>query len=323
MASILTNSAAISALNVLRSVNTDFQNVQQQVSSGLRVKTASDNAAYWSIATTMRSDKKALSAIQDGLAVSAGILDTAYTGMSNALDVMDEIKAKLVTAREPGVDKRKINTELDQLKQQLLSIAASSSFSGQNWLWMDDPSDPAQNGVKKLPASFVRDNNGNVSIKHIEFDMTAVFDTDHVFYLVSDGGCDGIITNSGFATQQGFTNDWVLVSGRNHTGHPEITLTDTTPYEHIEEMTTVVELMIGRMTDVASMFGALSGHVSRSNEFLSDLSGTIERGIGRLVDADMNEVSTRLKALQTQQQLGIQALQIANTNADSIMQLFS
>jgi flagellin len=49
---------------------------------------------------------------------------------------------------------------------------------------------------------------------------------------------------------------------------------------------------------------------------------TLDKGIGTLVDADMNETSTRLKAQQTQQQLGIQALSIANSNAQSILQLF-
>ena len=58
------------------------------------------------------------------------------------------------------------------------------------------------------------------------------------------------------------------------------------------------------------------------NNFVTDLMGTIDKGVGRLVDADMNEESTKLKALQTQQQLGIQALSIANSNSDNILQLF-
>ena len=44
---------------------------------------------------------------------------------------------------------------------------------------------------------------------------------------------------------------------------------------------------------------------------------SIDRGVGQLVDADMNEESTRLQALQVQQQLGIQALSIANSNAQT------
>ena len=49
---------------------------------------------------------------------------------------------------------------------------------------------------------------------------------------------------------------------------------------------------------------------------------SIDRGVGQLVDADMNVESTRLQALQVQQQLGIQALSIANSNAQSILSLF-
>jgi flagellin len=57
-------------------------------------------------------------------------------------------------------------------------------------------------------------------------------------------------------------------------------------------------------------------------DFAEKLSDSIESGVGRLVDADMNEVSTRLKALQTQQQLAIQSLQIANSSSETVMQLF-
>ncbi|MFN7092142.1 MAG: flagellin, partial [Allorhizobium sp.] len=47
-----------------------------------------------------------------------------------------------------------------------------------------------------------------------------------------------------------------------------------------------------------------------------------DRGIGRLVDADMDEASTRLKALQTQEQLAIQALSIANSQSETFLSLF-
>ena len=62
--------------------------------------------------------------------------------------------------------------------------------------------------------------------------------------------------------------------------------------------------------------------VEMQEEFVANLMDSIDEGIGRLVDADMNFESTRLKALQTQQQLGIQALSIANTNSQNILSLF-
>ena len=57
-------------------------------------------------------------------------------------------------------------------------------------------------------------------------------------------------------------------------------------------------------------------------EFVNSLMNAITTGIGALVDADMNEESTKLQALQVQQQLGIQSLSIANQNSQQILSLF-
>jgi flagellin len=73
------------------------------------------------------------------------------------------------------------------------------------------------------------------------------------------------------------------------------------------------------MTDAASNLGAVNKRISMQEDFVANLMDSIDSGIGRLVDADMNEESTRLKALQTQQQLGIQSLSIANTNSQNIL----
>ncbi|MEP4150695.1 MAG: flagellin, partial [Lentilitoribacter sp.] len=110
MTSIMTNNSASAALATLRSINSNLEETQSRISSGYKVESAKDNSAYWSIATTMRSDNKALSTVQDALGLGAAKVDTAYTGMNSAMEVVSEIKSKLVAAREPGVDKTKINT---------------------------------------------------------------------------------------------------------------------------------------------------------------------------------------------------------------------
>ena len=157
MTSILTNVGAISALQTLRSINASMAATQGQVSSGLRIESADDNAAYWSIATTMKSDNKALSAVADALGLGAAKIDVAYSGMDAVIDVMSEFKAKLVAAKEPGVDKAKIQKELEQLKEQVVSISTSASFGGQNWLNTDiaELVDPTLNKVSFV-SSFVR-----------------------------------------------------------------------------------------------------------------------------------------------------------------------
>jgi flagellin len=76
------------------------------------------------------------------------------------------------------------------------------------------------------------------------------------------------------------------------------------------------------MTSAAASLGSISSRIELQNDFMSKLMDSLDRGIGRLVDADMEEESTRLQALQVQQQLGIQALSIANAASQQILRLF-
>ena len=76
------------------------------------------------------------------------------------------------------------------------------------------------------------------------------------------------------------------------------------------------------MTDAATTLGAAKKRIDIQKSFTQSLMDSFDRGVGQLVDADMNVESTRLQALQVQQQLGIQSLSIANSNAQTILSLF-
>ncbi|PND27045.1 hypothetical protein CN933_15155 [Sinorhizobium sp. M4_45] len=78
--------------------------------------------------------------------------------------------------------------------------------------------------------------------------------------------------------------------------------------------------MLAKVTS-AAMLGALASRLDLQEVFGRTLQQTMT-GIGRLVDADMDEVSTRLKALQTQKPIALQALQLANADAQATVQLF-
>jgi flagellin len=99
---------------------------------------------------------------------------------------------------------------------------------------------------------------------------------------------------------------------------------DITAYsdEDMADALAFVEEALQLITKAASQLGSISMRIDLQEDFANRLSDAIDKGVGRLVDADMNEESTRLKALQTQQQLGIQALSIANSNSESILTLF-
>ena len=319
MTSIITNTAALAALDTLRSINSNMETTQSRISSGYRVETASDNAAYWSIATTMRSDNKALSTVQDALAFGAAKTDTAYTGLNSSIDVLTEIKAKLVAGREPGVDKLKINSELTELKNQLLSIAESASFSGQNWLYNDDST---ANGAVEMVGSFNRASDNTVSVGILTFDTSTSTLVD------TNDASAGILTGDITVTQPSGTATtaatYFLLNAASATtaSGTEITLTASTADNDIDGMISAIETMLISMTDAAAVVGSTNMRIELQETFVADLMDVIDKGVGRLVDAEMNEESTKLKALQTQQQLGIQALSIANSNSENVLQLF-
>jgi flagellin len=318
MTSILTNIAAMSALQTLRTIGQNMEQTQGRVSSGLRVGEAADNAAYWSIATTMRSDKMAISAVEDALGLGAAKVDTAYAGMESAIEVVKEIKAKIATATEEGVDQKKVQEEIDQLQEQLVSIAQGASFYGENWLVGASTLGAATPGTDPdmtVVSGFVRSSTG-VSVTTTKYALDDTATGNVLFGSVSAAGvptATGILGTVGTFTtvpaQSVFTLDITAYAAADRAAN-------------MAEALTLVENALQAMTSAGAELGSLSMRIGLQEDFASKLSDSIDSGIGRLVDADMNEESTRLKALQTQQQLGIQALSIANSNSESILTLF-
>lgn len=431
MTSIMTNAAAMAALQTLRMIDKNLETTQSRVSSGYRVETAADNAAYWSISTTMRSDNDALSAVADALGLGAARVDTAYGALESAIAVITEMRAKIVAANGVGTDRNKIQEEISQLQDQLRSISESASFSGENWLQahVSDGGSPAvlKPIDKNIVASFTRSSSGAVGVTTVTYvldDTTVLFDlsggkkgildSDALFVdegehavtpvvrdpstspatvtktpyaveyltmaeIIAATGYDPVGSNlyldasqtSGYMRVAG--DRWVPVTSTDPeapTYETDPVLVTTTPAANwyydvtgaipletrnlefsvttfsitniqqiasqmeaftaksyteddvLNMLLSVVNSRFEKMTSAASALGSLQSRIKLQDDFVSSLMDVIDKGIGRLVDADMNEESTRLKALQTQQQLGIQALSIANSNAENILQLF-
>ncbi|MFT3672957.1 flagellin [Aestuariivirga sp.] len=307
MASINTNTSAMTALRSLNATNAALDKTQSRISTGLKVASAEDNAGYWSIATTMRSDQSALGTVKDALGLGAATIDVAYTATNAAIDVTKEIKNKLVAARQPGVDRTKIQSEITELQNQLTSIGDSAVFSGQNWLSVDSGA-AGYNASKTIVASFSRDAAGAVSIGTISVDTSTVklFDSNDQSGILDT---ESTTTNGGVTYSVSTLDISALTDGTND-------LAD------LEEMIGTVDDSISSMTTSAATLGASKQRISMQKDFVSSLSDAIGRGISALVDADMTEESTKLQALQVQQQLGTQALSIANQSSQSILSLF-
>lgn len=304
MDSIRTNLSAMVALRTLQDTNVELGKVQSRISTGYRIAEAKDNAAYWAIATTMRSDHKALSTVQDALGLGSAKIDITYTALNSAIDVVDEIKSRIVAAREPGVDKTKIQDEIFSLQGQLQAIASSASFSGENWLSVDSAS-ASYTQVKSIVASFNRTATG-VQIETIDVDTATL----ELFDAADQSGiADSVFTTTGAgAVTVSLTTLDVTTAGLDYTD--------------LDDMISAVDARLAQLTSSASDAGAIKKRISMQTDFVKVLLDTIDVGIGTLIDADISKESTRLQALQTQQQLGIQALSIANSSAQNILALF-
>ena len=284
--SIKTNFAAMTALQSLDMTNKNLQTTQSRVSTGYRVNEASDNAAYWAIATTLRNDNSALGTINDSLGLGAGQVDVAYTGVNQALDIARQIRDKLVSAANETVDRELVQQDIDQLQQQLLTVATGANYSGTNWLL--DASTPATTGIV---ANYVVNASGSAVTQSIEVDLS------QIRLFNSTDGTTGLL------------GSLYTISIGAATGS-------------IDAEITTASTAIENLTTAATALGSYKSRIDLQQEFIGSLRDSIDRGVSSLVDADMNEESTRLQALQVQQQLGVQALSIANQSSQQILRLF-
>lgn len=85
---------------------------------------------------------------------------------------------------------------------------------------------------------------------------------------------------------------------------------------------TALEASISNVSASLARLGTGSKSLQTHLNFVSKLQDTLEAGIGNLVDADLAKESARLQALQTKQQLGVQALSIANSSTSILLGLF-
>jgi flagellin len=307
----MTNVSAMTALQTLKSTSQALNVTQQRISTGFRVGSAEDNAAYWSIATTMRSDNSALSTVKDALGLGSATVDVAYTAMNKAIDVVSEIKTKLVAARQPGVDRGKVQSEISELQNQLSSIGSAAVFSGENWLSIDSDA-VGFNATKSVVSSFSR-SGGAITIGTISIDITTTALYDAGAGATEVGVIDALRDATGARAAAGVSVATMNISALTDSAADLTTL---------EGYIAGADTAIAEMTDSASNLGAVKQRINLQKDFVGALMDAIDRGIGTLVDADMNEESTRLQALQVQQQLGIQALSIANQASQNILSLF-
>lgn len=268
MTSILTNNGAMVALQTLKTVNSNLEETQNQISTGKEVGMAKDNSAVWAISKSMESDIQAFEAVSDALDFGEATVAVASSGMEQIVETLKEMRELAVAGVSQNVDHDKIEADLGKKRAQIESIIDSASFNGANLL------DSA---------------------------VTSQLDVLGGLNATAD-----VITITAINT--GASLDTTGMTGLDSTNAATV----------LSE----IEAMLTFAIDSAAQLGADSNRLSDQNSFVSKLTDSLKSGVSTMSDTNMEEASARLKALQTQQQLAVQSLTIANQAPSTLQQLF-
>jgi flagellin len=373
--SILTNASALTALQSLQMTEQSLNQTQNQISTGLAVSSAADNASYWSIATHMTSDNGVLGAVTNSLGETSSILDVANSALNSAISTINNIKNDLANAANPGADLTSINADLQQQGKALLDAVNGASFNGMNLLngsgattvnfvsGYQETSNGAQldsiavntqslysgstSQTTTVAAPSITDATTVATIQGLtdNHSTTASYGVDSVDngstnadqVSVTSVGINGVQTKTIYSALDASGNATAVAnavsfgvqvattspagSGLLVQGTSDLTNLNVTT-GNVNQTMTNVNAALNAVTAYASALGSTQSRVNSQSTFLGNLSSALTTGVSSLVDANMNQASTRLQALQTQQQLGIQSLSIANQNTQLILKLF-
>ena len=139
----------------------------------------------------------------------------------------------------------------------------------------------------------------------------------------------GLTLQSGSGATLGFENTSATpaaltggVTAANSSGLAAVATIDVTTTAGANTALTTIEGLIQTGISAAAAFGSSQKRIDIQNEFVRNLTDSLKSGIGALVEADLEEASARLQSLQVQQQLGVQALSIANQRPQTLLGLF-
>ncbi len=281
MSSINTNVSAMNALSIMRNVNSDLATTQERISTGSKVNSAKDNAAYFAISETMKGDSGMYKAIDEGLTMTKNVVSTARLGAETFADLSTQVAERVAFAQGVGVNLGDVESELDALFERMQTVVDQSTF----------------NGVSMV------DNATAVSVvTGVSRDSTGAFSTTSISISGQDLQ-DTLDTLKGALNAN--PGDFAALNAAG---------LDTA----LEAAETAMESSINSATSL----GISEKSIDTQQSFLKDLTDRLDKGVGSLVDADMEKEAARLQSLQVQQQLATQSLSIANQAPQNIMALF-
>jgi flagellin len=291
--SILTNYGSMIALQNLQATQMALTNTQSQISSGLKVQTAKDDASSWTIANTMKSNIASLNQVGTDLGNANSVLSTSVSGAGQISSYISQIRAKVASFSDTSQDPTAIQAEVTQLVSQIGATIQSSSFNGVNLL----------DGSSAQGLTFLASTNNDYS-------------GGGTSPTISTGATTDL---SSASTNAAATAFYTLASGLSAAISSANPATEQT---NLDAALKTVDSFNAVVESAAATLGAVQTNISSQQTFVQNLATNLTQGVSNMVDADMTKESAQLSALQTQQQLGTQALSIANQAPQLLLKLF-
>jgi flagellin len=281
--SVNTNIAAGIALQSLELTNTQLAASEKQISTGYRVADATDDGAAFAVAQRVRSDVGALTSANTALGGVEGLLSVTSSALTDISNTLNSARDVLVQLSNSDIS----GTERSQY------VAQYQSFSKQIKSFVEDASYDGKTLIGNITGgagSF-----GNIAVVRNEVGST---------YGIATYGGSTLYTSIAFTTAQ-LTNSTTVAS--------LITAT-ATPGTFINQLNDLG-------TQIAS-YGAATNYVTNQVTYNTDKITALNDGLGALVDANLAQESATLQSLQIRQQLGTQALSLANQAPQALLSLF-
>ncbi len=164
MSSILTNNAATAALSSLRSINNNLNNTQDRISSGLKVSSGKDNAAFYSISESLKSDSGIFNSINDSLTLTKNSVSTARLGAETVVDLVNQFSERVAFAQGgSAITRASVQSELDELSERINTTISQATFNGADLV--------NSTSAVTVVTGISRDGSGAVTTTTISFDQ--------------------------------------------------------------------------------------------------------------------------------------------------------
>ena len=292
--SVNTNIGAQVALSSLNNTNTQLQASQKRISTGLRVADATDDGGAYAVAQRVRSDVGALTSANEQLGNAKGLVGTANSALTNISNSVNTAKTLLVKIGDQSISQDQRDQYVASYKSLVSQVADTvdgSTYNGQSLLGKTG-------GTAGASKTVVSSEDGN-SLTISGEDNSGIANTLAGLIGLTLSRSSGVDTFSGTASQTAAATALSATSG-----------------------TTSFAAALKGVSDQLNQIGADSNRVDATISFNSSKIDSLNAGLGALIDTDLSKESAKLQSLQIKQQLGTQALSLANQAPQSLLSLF-